>query len=634
MNIGKDYKDRLPTEEQTRKSLSRYFGFMHSKINTLASKDFSRITEMQSKGWLLESSKEEMEELIEDFVNIYGYIYKNGNDSGYNKLIRGTTTKETNNLREGTEIESALSTSTDESIAKRFCEYGKAALIRIKAESGLPCLDVEDLKDENTDSEKEILILPFSKVKTIEHTSNWQGYKYYDVTLEKGELPEISEERLDELKKSCISGYDDFSKQLKEYGKLSDYYEAIYNRNDFSYDAKYKIYEDIKKIEESITAYKNNLQQLLKGLCRQREKDIDYEIQEELRKESEERKKQQLQKEAKLKIELQNKKQNLGISAQSIENGVQNNVGKFIKNIKWYKNASKTLGINTFNSQELESDILARKSNIYRGLQEEGIVEDSAQRIDEKILSYSSAEELLQKMPELIKSYDENSLMDLKINLNEKVQVIIFETVCNNINNQKKILLSQKDTFINRILGKTALKQAKLNNLDVKMNSEAENIKDNNPSNSVSEMLSNMYKCAYQYNGGILTNQMEETEEAIRKVFNNLPSKEELIANSNYSQVKDLMNVERKKGLFSFIGNIQEAKRLKEETSQLENNTEKKKKSSIKNANIALKGSTKLMSIYSKFNNVLDRVSSFVREDSNEQEVVLDQEYYQEYYQE
>ena len=58
------------------------------------------------------------------------------------------------------------------------------------------------------------------------------------------------------------------------------------------------------------------------------------------------------------------------------------------------------------------------------------------QIIDEKILSYSSAEELLQKMPELIKIYDENSLMDLKINLNEKVQGIIFETVCNNINNQ------------------------------------------------------------------------------------------------------------------------------------------------------------------------------------------------------
>ena len=103
MNVGKDYKDRLPTEEQTRKSLSRYFGFKHSKINTLASSDFSRITEMQSKGWLLESSKEEIGQLIEDFVNIYGYIYKNGNDSGYNRLIRGTTINETNNLREGSE---------------------------------------------------------------------------------------------------------------------------------------------------------------------------------------------------------------------------------------------------------------------------------------------------------------------------------------------------------------------------------------------------------------------------------------------------------------------------------------------------------------------------------------------------
>ena len=143
-------------------------------------------------------------------------------------------------------------------------------------------------------------------------------------------------------------------------------------------------------------------------------------------------------------------------------------------------------------------------------------------------------------------------------------------------------------------------------------------------------MLANMYECAYNYNGGNLTQKMQETEEAIRKVFNNLPSKEDLIENSNYSQVKDLMNVERKKGLFSFIGNIQEAKRLKEETSQLENNTEKKKKSSIKNTNIAINGSAKLTSIYSKFNNVLDRVCSFVREDSNNQEVILDQEYYQE----
>ena len=633
MNVGKDYKDRLPTEEQTRKSLSRYFGFKHSKINTLASSDFSRITEMQSKGWLLESSKEEIGQLIEDFVNIYGYIYKNGNDSGYNRLIRGTTINETNNLREGSEIESALSTTTDEGIAKQFCEYGKAALVRVKATEGLPCLYVEDLKDENVASEKEVLILPFSRVKKIENTSNWQGYKYYDVILEKGELPEISQGRLDELKKSCISGYDEFSKQLKEYGKLRDYYEAIYNRNDFSYEAKYKVYEDIKKIEESITTYKNNLQQLLKGLCRQRKKDIDYEIGAEARKEFEERNKRETERQRQLKSEVQNLKQNLGKSAEIIENGVQTNIGKLVKNIKWFRNASKTLGINTFNSQDLEGDLLQRVNNISEGLQEEVIAEDKDKEygiVAEKISKYDYAKDLLQEMPELLQSYNENSTIDLKNNLNEKVQGIIFETVCNNINNQKKILLSQKDTFLNRILGKTALKQAKLNNLDAKMNSEVENIKDNNPSNSVSKMLANMYECAYNYNGGNLTQKMQETEEAIRKVFNNLPSKEDLIENSNYSQVKDLMNVERKKGLFSFIGNIQEAKRLKEETSQLENNTEKKKKSSIKNTNIAINGSAKLTSIYSKFNNVLDRVCSFVREDSNNQEVILDQEYYQE----
>ena len=126
-----DYKDRLPTKEEEDNSIGRYCGFGHAKINVLAELDPSKISKMASKGWLMDINTSNIEELINDFVNVYGKIYSDGNRNGNALLYRGTTDKESSGITKGKAINKALSTSKSLDVAKTFCEYGNAAIEKV-----------------------------------------------------------------------------------------------------------------------------------------------------------------------------------------------------------------------------------------------------------------------------------------------------------------------------------------------------------------------------------------------------------------------------------------------------------------------------------------------------------------------
>lgn len=633
MDLEKNYIDRLPTQEQIKDSLNRYFGFMHSKINALGDLDPSRIMKMTTNGWDMESSKENIQQLIDDFVNIYGYIYKEGQSLRSGKLIRGTTTDEATRIHQGGEISTILSTTTDENIAKHFCEYGNAALIRIRTSEELPYVYVEDLK-EHGENEEEVLILPFSKVEKAEFTSNWQGFKYYDVTLGKAELPEISEEELEKLKESSIKGYDDFTIQLKEYEQL--YYQHVSTYEQIAYSSNKReiiekaraISEKIRPIREKIDIYRSNMQQMLKGLCRQREKDIDLEKQDELQAIQEERKHKEQQRLEKLRQEIEELKKGLSNKSESIEDKTQANVERFIKTIQQYKQLSDKFGVRTFNSQNLEYDIQLKEAVILQEVKGETAQKEEQQDIEpdteygillDMLQKKEIAEELLQEAPELLKRYEEQSMLDLKNNLNKKVQDIIYRTTYYRLNTEKQVILSKKDTIFSKLLGKTKLNQAKVSNIDARINYAAKQKEVQNPSNSIREMLYNMYECACKLNGGSLTQEMAEVEQAIRSTFSNLPNQDTIIQQVYNTQTIGFPTTEKRKGIFTWLTNAKETQRLNNETAMIYQQTENINFQQIQ------KPSENLISIYSRFNSILQRVGQLVAKD-NEQEKKLDKE--------
>ena len=192
-------------------------------------------------------------------------------------------------MKEGT-VNSILSTSRKENVSKRFAYTQKkgGALIRIGTENGVPVLSVNNFKENVGLDEDEYLILPFSRVTGARFVSDWDGIKYYSMGIEKGELPEIEENKLKELKNTMIDGFENFKNKIKEFQHAEEDYDHNlrqltsnrYNEEDKQFPRQ-QTPELLKRFSEAksyIDSYRESFIRMMKGLCRQREKDIDSKI--------------------------------------------------------------------------------------------------------------------------------------------------------------------------------------------------------------------------------------------------------------------------------------------------------------------------------------------------------------------
>lgn len=649
-----NYIDRLPSNDEEIHSIQRYSGPLHAKINVLGDLDFERIAKMHNKGWNMKSSKAEIQDLIEDFVNIYGLIYRDGK-TGHSRLIRGTITDEVKNIKSGYEISGALSTTLDEDIAKRFCsDYNNAVIMRIETIGDLPHCYIEKQKEDKLDNEKEVLILPFSKVKDIQFVSEWEDVKYYNVTLERGELPELSDETLSDLRKSSIDGYEQFIEQVKQYEDLEAEYERLSTLSPITLEERKLIIQDKDKIlgeygaiRESISNYKTNFRQMLKGLCKQREMDIDMQRNETKSEKQEKQTTQEEQKESETQttqIQVEQKTQEMqqaildrlyekieelkNITNQDstfIRQSLLNNIANIIQRIYKYRDMSKNLGIQTFNSQVLEYELNDRVGQIGEELKKKIAEKDpdmEYELLGELVKRYGNAKEMLVEFPDLLQGYDENSMLDIKINLNRKIQEMIYRTKINRLNYERNSALSEKDTFLNRILGKTKLKQARIRNAETKMKCANFVRKCANPQNSVKKMLYEMYECAYQYNNGMLTKEMIETERAIRSVFGNLPTPqilEETVLGRAKDQNQSLQMVTKTSKIFNLSYNRQQTEMLDKETQMLDKELHTAKQQYQQTQGQVV--TNNLTNIYCKYNNILNSIHTLVRIEEKESQL-------------
>ena len=358
---------KIPLTEDEIKAIQAYSGYKHTKINIIADLQPEKIKNLSKKGWDLDISREELKKLIDEFINIYSVIYKQGEYESSTTLYRGTTNDEVKNTTKEANIKSIYSTSLSEEISKTFTEYQNGAIIRIETTRDLPTLHIETLKEDEMKNEEEVLILPFAKVKEFKHTSDWNGYSYYDMVLEKDELPEIENTELESLKEKCLNGFEQHMENINTYNELNRKLEWLYNKMKYNEQDGIYIYEDIQEkmseiyiVKERIKDFSNTFNKMLKGLCRQKEIEIDNtreEIKQEIKRQKEQKEKERIER---LKKEIQQTKKDIINKMDTIESSVKANIQKLEENASKYSKLAERLGIDY--TQNLD-DKLKRRVN-------------------------------------------------------------------------------------------------------------------------------------------------------------------------------------------------------------------------------------------------------------------------------
>ena len=564
-------------------SLNKYFGFEHVIINNIGELDINKMAAQNERAWNVKIQN--IEETIEDFVNIYGFIYEHGSRS-VDTISRGTTVREVSALRPGKEIGSFISTSRDEQIVKRFATDG-SAVVRIMLGENVPHVYVEDLKGRGSDTEEEIMIIPFTKCESVTFRSDWNGIKYYSVRISRDELPEIENEELEALRLECIQGFPEFIALSEKYQELMDDHESkrriqkkmhedmlrkLKSKDGLTKadrDERSSISQNIENLENEIFEIRNKIDafrekfiRMLKGLCRQREKEIDIRVKDL---EAEQRKKEALESEKRLRESVNEKEKSIKTTVNIFNRDV-------IDQIKENDAASKILGIN------ISGINISDKNNINKYVKEIISSIDNPENsfdetLEQKNERYSMASQYTDKnLSSLVREIMHYSDTEIHENLHSKVKAIILSSVRKKLEEERASISNKKLSIIQRAFGGKRLKEAKLKNIDAKLRLEDITIETNNPENSIIGMLQEMYEYAFKYNNGVLTEEMQGMESAIRHYLEyekkKIPTQEEIRNAVLKKQVTLLPAVVKNKAPLFSLTSIRRNTRMLEEDTQ------------------------------------------------------------------
>lgn len=576
--MKKSYNLEL-TEEEI-KAIQDYTGDMHAKINAIADLKYDKLNRLTNNSWNLEMSTEELEMVIQKFVDIYSAIYKAGNRDTTGRLFRGTSQAELQTIGGSQIAKTCLSTSLDEEIAKTFVQPGKeAAIVIINKEEGLPSLYVEPYKTkEEKRNEEEVLILPFSKVKKLEYSNNWQGRAYYTATLEKTELEQIPEQELETLKTKLIEGYQEFTEKIIECRNLEENRDYLLMKlKEQGLDAEEKkLYStqlnekssQYTNIREELDTYREEFTKLLKGMCKQRELEIDR--QQEIENEKiEVMKTVKLEEERKqLETEIRNLENELEYAKTDITETLEQYMRQIEANATRYQAMADDLGVYYTKYPHFKN--LENMQKIKRKLEEGAIKKQTEDETEEKDENEPSKEDLekqyqqllqekqqligiqqiMKEMPKYIREHDAQSFQEITANVNQKVQNMITGVKLQQLQKEKEKALQEKDSKLQKLLYGTSLKGEKIRNIEIKMQWERKQAEMRNPENTIEVMMANLYDCCAQDLNGEFSPEMKEMIFALRRNYNNLPDEQILAEQAQMKATGNLPAVIGEKKLF------------------------------------------------------------------------------------
>ena len=548
----------LPLTEEEIEAIREYAGLTHAKINFLADLDYNKQQQLKKDHWTVEMTTEELEKNIQRFVNIYSAIYKAGKRIARKRLYRATNKGQIEEIKRKGEIVSFTSTSFEEDSVKTkyFGGYqDDAAILRIDVEENVPTLYIDPYKSGAGEDEGELLISPFTKVKQISE-SDWKGYAYCNVTLEKEELEEVPVGELRALQAQLIEGYDYYKEQVKASMELENrinYIEGELKKDEGEEVQKLKkadLSEASKQYSHAIKTvleYQKQFKRMMKGLCKEKELEIERQREEiRIQKEKEREKRdedhiRQLETEiANLKQQVQNGKTNIiemleqyieelektsqkyRTIAEDLKIGYLQNVHfkvlEMIENIKTKFETAEETKENKQESQEENEDYKTKRDRLQDVY---GALLKQKQRITE-------IQQIMQELPQYIREHEKQSFQEIKANLNTKIQEMITKERVSHLQAEKQQISQEKESILQRLFYGTTLKEQKIANIDAKIELERKQALTRNPENSVTVMMTNLYDCCAQDLNGEFSPEMVEMIYAIRRNFNNLPNEEML----------------------------------------------------------------------------------------------------------
>ena len=469
----KDKVDIKLTEEEI-KAIKDYTGYQHTAINMVGNLNYKKLQENIEAGWKMPEKKEELKVLIDKFINIYSAIYKRGENSALGTIYRGATKGELGDFKKNEKTNKILSTSCSENIAKTFLPYGEGGLLRISTTNKIKRLYIEPYRDKDRKNEQEILIQPFCTIKESEFVSKWDGINYYNVSLDREKLPDISNEEIEELEEKSLENFGKYLENVKEYNEIEKENEFLYfqlknpgvDRKEWlEQDEKIRI--KLSNVTKKLEEYQNELLKMVKGKCRQKEILIDKE-KEEIIKEQEERKIQEENKRlAELKEKVREKREyitnNLDTNWKKLQNILYNN-----------QTLSEKLGVEiTQYSMDFYKEIVEKIKNEIQESKEEskGKVneendenekkEDIYLKLQEQEFQLKQIEKILSEMPEIIQMQEREQIAEIKSKLNEKVNNIIYQVKLKNLQLKKQEIRKSKN-FVNwKAIWKTKITTSK-----------------------------------------------------------------------------------------------------------------------------------------------------------------------------
>ena len=510
----------LALTEEEKKAIEQYTTIHHTQINSFLDFDMDRNYQFQQNGWEVSFTKERLEEKMEEMINLYAAIYKSSYGKQTQKICyRGTTLNEIKKLQEGSTYDRFLSTSSDAYISKRFAivDLGNGVYMKLELSPGTPYMEIKP--SEHKGNEKEILIAPFAKIDRVTALSKENGVAKYDIKLSKPEYTLLSKEAEQKVEQEVITKADQVSEWIQKNHVLEGRLESLYRQRERALQESSRdprMQEDVRlmtqdihqyqeernQIQEKANAWKQHFHQLIQSKMKSKALEIDRNV--EIEKEIKEGKFPPVEVHTDvqdLNSYIENKKREqefvstepLGKKQEQLEALVHTTMERTDK---------ATEAIHAFHGQQIRRSAIAshmgvteeRIENVQPLQQDIAQVKQQIEEVQQWVNEIEIGEEVERKEYEALKtqldegylfvsqcysalqdtiisvdSRSQEEMQQLKNRIGEKVQTLVTGKRVTKLQQERNKVVSQKDSLLSKLSSRKSMKEAKLENVDLKI---------------------------------------------------------------------------------------------------------------------------------------------------------------------
>ena len=622
----------LPIEltEEEIESINNYLNAWHAQINTMCNLTPNVQQKLIQKGTTsLFSAKasykkdglsdeevaqklfNDFQKLLNDFVNVYSAMQKLNHRTPTGRLFRGTS----NDL---VEIHNSfISTSFYRPTAITFKTYiSGGALIEYKLADNVPVIDMEALAEQYPTialnrEEFEILISPFVKITETrdygKRKNKGDVYNEYSIKLERQELKELSQDEIETLKRKIEQGFASFLSDLDASLKSAEEYE-LYKETMIQHQARYgapgvaelirnassSLMESSSKYSSAsskVEAFNDMVVELVQGLCRQKEIEIQKEREELI-----ERTKAEIM--ARQVAQIHDNYHSTITKFETISQDIEKMSQKTREISSLEHDSSSKLGLRFDNSENIEmqntyDEIQAQISRVVDALNKANAFEDKD--LEDKnytpppLSSYKKAARTISELNSELKDYQKQYQSDSENRVKQQLYQKVFDELraarIGYYNAQINGIQSATPGLFDGINGKNALRAEQIRTLELKIDSEKRKMPKEGPNYSVKDILGDIYYTfRIELNQPIPSN-IQATLDRINSVYRTkiqmpdghtelMPFPEEELLYAKYqehNQSGELSMIPQLGPVSGFFATRRAAKELQAENNQFEN---------------------------------------------------------------